>query len=252
MQIARMISKEIENCSVKLITELPDDEPVGGPGKFIGFAFPVFCFGPPRIVKNFIERLKIQPGTYCFAFICYGGYGADALGMLDDILAQKGVGLSYGDGVVMPKSNASASNPEETNRIISKATVKIEKSAKEIADAVKRPIKRKAKLLSKAANRLLYKNIAKYDQKFGVTDQCTACGLCVSLCPVNNIRLDEDKPTWLHHCERCLRCLQWCPCEAIQYGKKTTAWKRYHNPSIKAKDILNNDWIYNSDNPFRG
>ena len=48
----------------------------------------------------------------------------------------------------------------------------------------------------------------------------------------------DDKPTWNHHCEQCLACIQWCPEEAIQYGKKTPQYERYHHPEIQLKDML--------------
>ena len=68
-------------------------------------------------------------------------------------------------------------------------------------------------------------------------NRCTNCGLCAKICPVNNIKIDKQRPVWLHHCEQCLKCLQWCPGEAIQYGRKTVNWKRYRNPSINMMDI---------------
>lgn len=53
--------------------------------------------------------------------------------------------------------------------------------------------------------------------------------------------IDRDKKqhvTWLNHCEQCLACIQWCPQEALQYGKKTPAYERYHHPEIKLQDLL--------------
>ena len=239
LQIARIIASELEDCLLKPMTSEIVDEPVGGPGRYIGFTFPVFNFGMPRLVKFFIENLKILPHTYCFAFISYGGYGADTLGMLEDILAQKNLQLAYANEVEMPKSNASAPSDKTIEQVISSAIIKVEKAAKEIANRVKRPVKRKAACLTKVTNSWLYDNIAEYDKKFLVTDRCTNCGLCFKICPVSNIKIDDQHPVWLHHCEQCLKCFQWCPGEAIQYGKKTIRWKRYRNPNIKVMDLYN-------------
>jgi len=238
LQIAKIISKEIDYCNIKMITSLPEYKPVGGSSKIIGFTFPVFNFGLPRLVKKFIEELTIMPNTYCFAFICYGGYSADTLGMLKDILAKKKINLSYTGEVRMPASNASARNPEKIMHIINTSTAKVEKAAKDIANMIILPTKRRTKWLTNIANSLLYKNIDKYDKKFMATDRCTSCGLCVKLCPVYNIKLEIQKPIWLHKCERCLRCFQWCPYEAIQYGEKTVKWEKYQNPCIKVKEII--------------
>ena len=77
------------------------------------------------------------------------------------------------------------------------------------------------------------------DKQFWVTDRCNSCGICVKVCPVNNINLIEGKPVWQHKCEHCLGCLQWCPKEAIQFGKSTAKRKRYHHPDIKVQDFMN-------------
>jgi formate hydrogenlyase subunit 6/NADH:ubiquinone oxidoreductase subunit I len=50
--------------------------------------------------------------------------------------------------------------------------------------------------------------------------------------------MTHEKPSWLHRCEQCLACLQWCPQEAIQYGKKTVKYPRYHHPEVILKDML--------------
>jgi len=237
LQIARIIARELGDCLIKPITAELFNEPVGGSKKSVGFAFPVFNFGMPRLVNSFVENLEILPNTYCFALICYGGYGANTLGMLEDILAQKNIQLSYADEVEMPKSNASAPEDKVIKQLINSAIIKVKKASKDIANEVNRPVKRKAACLTKVTNSWLYENIAEYDKKFLVTDRCTNCGLCAKICPVNNIKIDKQRPVWLHHCEQCLKCLQWCPGEAIQYGRKTVNWKRYRNPSINMMDI---------------
>jgi ferredoxin len=238
LQIAKVIAKEIENSIIKPLCDTSDIIKVDYSTKSIGFVFPVFNFGMPRIVKRFVEKLEIQPGIYLFAFICYGGYGANTLGMLDDLLHSKGLKLSYAEGVVMPKSNASAPMSETIKKIIDKSISKVKLCINDISHEIQRPIKRRAKLLTKIANNRLYKNIEEFDNKFWVTQSCTNCGTCEKICPVSNIKIEDKIPLWLHKCEQCLRCLQWCPGEAIQYGKRTATWRRYHNPYIKVADLM--------------
>ncbi|MCX5694554.1 MAG: EFR1 family ferrodoxin, partial [Candidatus Omnitrophica bacterium] len=69
-------------------------------------------------------------------------------------------------------------------------------------------------------------------------EKCTKCGLCVKVCPVMNIQMQDGKPVWLTHCQHCMGCLQWCPVEAIQYRSLTLGKKRYHHPDIQAIDIV--------------
>jgi len=74
---------------------------------------------------------------------------------------------------------------------------------------------------------------------FWTNDQCKGCRTCESVCPVNNIKLVDNKPIWLDHCQQCLACIHWCPEKAIQFGKRTLNKKRYRNPTITVKDMLN-------------
>ncbi|MDP3105796.1 MAG: hypothetical protein Q8M95_14450 [Candidatus Methanoperedens sp.] len=55
---------------------------------------------------------------------------------------------------------------------------------------------------------------------------------------MKNVEIKDGKPAWQNHCEQCLACLQWCPKKAIQYGKKTGGYERYHNPEIQINDML--------------
>ena len=61
------------------------------------------------------------------------------------------------------------------------------------------------------------------------TQKCIACGKCVKVCPLNNIRLTEEKrPKWQSPCAHCMACICNCPTEAIEYGDVTQKKEKYH------------------------
>ena len=86
--------------------------------------------------------------------------------------------------------------------------------------------------------KMSFRQVHKMDKNFWVDDKCNNCGICLKVCPVNNIKIISEKPSWLHRCEQCFACLQWCPQEAIQHGKKTTKYPRYHHPEVTLEDML--------------
>ncbi|MDD3092322.1 MAG: 4Fe-4S binding protein, partial [Methanoregulaceae archaeon] len=58
---------------------------------------------------------------------------------------------------------------------------------------------------------------------------------------VGNIRIEGDRPVWLHHCEQCMACIQLCPTDAIQAGK-TEGRRRYRNPEIRGRHAEGAGW----------
>jgi len=48
-------------------------------------------------------------------------------------------------------------------------------------------------------------------------DKCTGCGICIEICPMDAIRLDEDGIPHLRYdeCWYCGACEEECPTEAI-------------------------------------
>ncbi|MCL2477388.1 EFR1 family ferrodoxin [Candidatus Bathycorpusculum sp.] len=246
LQIARQLASTLKNTTLQSMTIQPPSQSIGGQNQSIGFVFPVYFLGLPRIVKRFVQNLTIQPETYCFAISNFGGSSMDSLGMLNDVLKQKGCYLSYGDGIKMPDNyipRYDALPVDEAQKVIDAAMVKVNTTAQAITKQTVQPIKRKAKLLCKIINDLfMYRNIENFDKKFAADNTtCNGCNLCQNICPVQNITTDNHQPVWHHQCERCMACIQWCPTQSIQYGKKTAAFKRYHNPTINAQDITLKD-----------
>ena len=218
LYIAQQLKKQLEDCQIESMTKEPPKKPIGGQEENIGFIFPVYYWGMPRIVKKFVEKLDINKGTYVFCIVNYGRFKVDTLGLLNDVLQPKGVELSYGYGVKMPGNyiiNFGSKSPEKIHEMMENVNVKLDEIAKAITKKEVLPIKRLFTRISKWGNSSIYKNIEKFDEKFKATEKCTGCGTCSKICPVQNIKLNNQKPSWLHHCERCMACIQWCPQEAI-------------------------------------
>jgi len=64
--------------------------------------------------------------------------------------------------------------------------------------------------------------------------RCNRCGLCIELCPTNNIRMDEY-PVLGDKCYLCMRCIAFCPERAISIPRMK--WQA--NSIIEPAEILN-------------
>ena len=117
-----------------------------------------------------------------------------------------------------------------------------EKLAKEIGMdvlAMKKVEKNPPRNVLNAAENAGWPMIAKKKAAgFRVSDSCIGCGQCEKLCPRGNIRMENGKPAFGTDCAQCLGCLQFCPVSAISLGSITDKRKHYHNPNVKAKDLM--------------
>lgn len=87
-------------------------------------------------------------------------------------------------------------------------------------------------------NMFRHKILYRVPNNFWTTDACNSCGICVNICPENNIHLGLNSPQWGKHCQMCQACIHWCPQHAIQNGGGTINRKRYHHPDISINDML--------------
>jgi len=243
LKVARDLANELGNT--ELISILTINKKYDISADRFGIVFPVYAWGLPLIVVEFIKNFKpiIKP-KYFFAVATCGGSTGKTLVQLRDLLRKTGIHLNSGFKIQMPGNyvplydicspqtqKKSFDNEKMMINHIS-AIIKDEKEFLEIGFPLTNWI------LSGIFYPLFASHVKLSDKKFWVTENCNGCGICKKVCPASNIELKEKKPVWLHKCEQCMACLHWCPEKAIQFAKSTIKRNRYHHPDIKLTDII--------------
>jgi ferredoxin len=245
LSTAKQVFTKIENTKLINIAEQTDSGYEIEDADTIGFVLPVYLFGAPLIAEEFIKKLKIKSHKYLYVLFVHGGAPYSAVNNFQKKLNEAGLKVDAGYEVVSPDNYIEGNNPPHINavkEILVESKLEIETVVKEIIN--KKNTFPKISIWKKLFGsliRLSFKGIAsKAAQKFIVSDECNACGICVKLCPRKIISInDTSKPKWIgNNCEMCFSCINLCPNEAIEIGKKTEGRNRYKNPEITVQEMI--------------
>ena len=213
----------------------------------IGFAFPVYAFGMPRIVRRYLRSIGKFPKKQKVFFIVTPGDvtgSSSTCKKCENILKRKNCDVVYSDVIKMPNNWITFSHTgssEDNQAIIEKGVERAKSISKDISDNkistfnVKQ-IPGVLRALGDVIN-ILFRNVGVKAMKrwFRVYESCNGCGLCAKACPTKTIVMLKGKPKWAFNtCEQCMRCVHICPQESIyQFPAGTKGKSRYMEPDFK-------------------
>lgn len=249
LKLARDVQSALGDCDVVSIAQALRGHDLPRPGERIGLVFPVFAWGLPRMVVDFVERLDLRHARYIFAITTCVAIPGNTLRELQSRLEAKGSFLHAGFAV-----SASRSSLMKMNRL-DKIMIRIDGHRKdmrrgeerlhEIVEKIRELKELPPESSSWAANTFgsmfhgpALKRFRNMDAQFMVDESCGGCGTCVKVCPRANIRLNDGHPVFKHDCELCHACIQWCPRFAIRHPGFDAKPRQYHNPAIQVADMV--------------
>lgn len=231
--------------------------------------------GIPHIVEDFISKLKNINSVYIYAVCTHSGFPGTTIENLSRLISKRNGTLSVGYYIKMSIPYSTLDKIKhllfkeelKTNQLFEKKMNKLQedlnKKIKVIVDDILK--RKKAKLettgrifnilytplyiLSKSMAKSYYKKLSNKnfnnfskltlyaDNSFKTNKKCNGCGICVKVCPVDNISLMNSKPIWHNSCENCFACYQWCPSNALE-GEIVQFQRKYHFDDITVKDMI--------------
>lgn len=195
------------------------------------FVGPVYAGRLPRVMEEYIRKVRFHGGKWAYFVGTCAQTPWVTAEYVEKLCREKNFTLLGFNSVVMPQGYVAGggTQPKEANdRILKEAEPKIVEIAETIRDQKVLPKEQPGKaIMSKVLNPIMYAMMISA-KGFATTDKCTGCGKCEARCPLNNIKLVDERPVWGKNCTHCMACIAGCPAEAIEYGKKTQGKPRYY------------------------
>lgn len=252
-RIAAMIPNKLEN--VRLINMAQGQRAEAhSSSAVIGLVFPLYYFGLPVIVEEFLRNLEIPDDCYIFILVTRGEPLAGGVKrQLDQIFDEKHRAYHFLRYLTMGNNypfygfdSSTVATKRARNQMSGKKLTSM------IVDIQKRKASKQFSPLDYPPFSQITLNLPTYgyrhflaihhrDSSFVVDhNRCNNCEKCRSVCPVGNIEVN-DHPAWKHEsCQLCLACYHVCPTNAIQYidplhKVNTTGKRQYWNFSSEGK-----------------
>lgn len=242
LKVAQELGKQLQNCEVLPVAKCIKNNSYKAEGNRVGFVFPLYYLGLPKMVAEFIKNIDISGADYIFGVVTRGWpLVGGAVKQLKILMKEKGKRLDFGTYIHMPMNDftlakvASAKSQKKTlgefDRSMAEITAKIRENCKGYDFE---PIS----FMLNSRNTPFVKRVNRLDSSYSVNNLCTGCAICEKVCPAENICIRDGKPNWNNKCQMCLACFHYCPQKAIAYDGKCEDIPRYHHPDVSAAQIM--------------
>lgn len=216
---------------------VPGCKAVAADDSIIVWVFPIYSWGLPPVVRDYIRRSEGLDGARHF-MVCTCG---DDVGLAHlswrRLMRSKGWNARGAWSVQMPNNYVLLPGFDVDSKPLERQ--KLDACSDRIAE-VARGIKCGAKVDSVVRGampwiktRVLYPLFVRFmmsPRPFRHNDGCISCGKCAGVCPAVNISMESGVPQWGRDCTMCLGCYHICPRHAVEYGNRTRAKGQYYFP----------------------
>lgn len=193
---------------------------------------PIYAWQFPQKVDELFRKIYFKGNRTVYFVATMGGDSGNCQKICEKRMRDKGMIYGGFADVIMPDNyygGFDIKNEQDMIDIVKKA----HPTLMEIAETVKAGHRLNIRVKSSGGafkSGIINHGFTKYmiaNMKYTVNDDCTGCGKCAKLCPVNNIKMLLGRPEFSDRCMGCYACIHKCPEKAINLGKKTENKTRY-------------------------
>ncbi|MDD6304171.1 MAG: EFR1 family ferrodoxin [Lachnospiraceae bacterium] len=235
--ISEQIAEKIDEKCMSIVDCIREDKYCFSNEKILGIVVPTYFWRLPRIVTEYLGKLKIENCGYTFFLASYGTTTGKAGSMAKNIMTHNGQSFDAYYSVIMPDTWTPVFDLTDKNRV-DKWLSDGKKQLELVIDNIMS--KRKGNFIDRKLPKWIAAIPAAYmcaterkTKNLSVNKNvCVGCGFCAKKCPAGVIQIEDGCPVWKsEECEMCLGCLHRCPKFAISYGNgKTARHGQYKNP----------------------
>ena len=241
----------IQNGCNTTLSSITNKSKIDEKANLLGFCFPVYAFGIPRICRKYLQNLpEFQNPINTFIIITAGEQDESGFSIPEStsILSNKGLEIIYSAVIQMPSNWTVTMNPpskEKAKLIIENGVNRARLITKDILKGVASyhnfnyPPRYSKIGFYKDYYLFKWLGVSNLWRDFRTDETCDLCKLCSKICPTDSIEIVDNKPKWLKTCEQCMRCVNYCPKQAIyQKGEGSIKGKNiYYEPSFNPLKI---------------
>lgn len=242
--VAQQIASATGDTAVNMSAVTCDEaKRMSANAKRIGIIFPIHSWAAPLPVSRFVKTLNPANTPYVYAICTCGDDAGKAIDKL-----RSSCHLDAAWSLQMPNTYTPMFDLDDSTLVSSKL-----KNAYDRISSIAQKINhgesefeitegKMPRLKTYVINPLFHKFMVR-TKGFHINGECNKCGTCVAICPMSNITLGTDGPTWGKDCTHCMGCLHSCPRGIIDYGKTTRRRGQYN----LRKELLRNGISFPTD-----
>jgi len=189
----------------------------------IGFCYPIYGSRVPRVMREFVaNNLELLKNKKLIIFCTQMLFSGDGSRVFTDMFPRGYIDVIYAEHFLMPNNVCNLfflplASEKQAAKYIRNAERKMQTVCKNISAGI---VKRcgfnvGSRILGLFQGVFMPMLEKKTLDSIMINADCNQCLLCVSICPMDNLKCENGKIAHKRNCTMCYRCVNMCPQKAI-------------------------------------